>query len=88
MSIMQGMMTEAEAAEALGFSHNWLRNQRLAGDGPVYSKIGGRVFYDPEDVKAWVAAQKKQPKARKVKAEKPVAAKKPSAKVAIDGGKV
>ena len=43
----------AEAAEALGLKKHTLENMRCIGFGPVYHKLGGRVFYHRTDLKRW-----------------------------------
>jgi predicted DNA-binding transcriptional regulator AlpA len=42
-----------EAARYLGLSSRTLEKHRTYGTGPVYRKLGGRIVYDPEDLKAW-----------------------------------
>ena len=43
-----------EAARFLGLSARTLEKHRTYGTGPSYRKLGGRVVYAPEDLKAWV----------------------------------
>jgi predicted DNA-binding transcriptional regulator AlpA len=43
-----------EAARFLGLSHRTLEKHRSYGTGPTYRKLGGRVVYTPDDLKAWV----------------------------------
>src|ERR1700738_4220423 len=43
-----------EAAQAVGLCSRTLEKHRTYGTGPKYRKIGGRVVYDPEELKAWV----------------------------------
>ena len=43
----------AEAARHLGLSGRTLEKHRCYGTGPLYRKIGGRVVYALEDLKAW-----------------------------------
>jgi predicted DNA-binding transcriptional regulator AlpA len=43
-----------EAARFLGLSGRTLEKHRTFGTGPTYRKIGGRVVYAVEDLKAWV----------------------------------
>lgn len=47
-------ISEEDAAEMLGFSPGWLATQRGMGKGPPYYKIGGRIQYDPQDVKDYI----------------------------------
>ncbi|MGQ0581906.1 MAG: helix-turn-helix transcriptional regulator [Reyranella sp.] len=43
----------AEAARFLSLSGRTLEKHRTYGTGPTYRKIGGRVVYAVEDLKAW-----------------------------------
>ena len=43
-----------EAARLLGLSARTLEKHRTYGTGSTYRKLGGRVVYAPEDLKAWV----------------------------------
>jgi predicted DNA-binding transcriptional regulator AlpA len=43
-----------EAARFLGLSGRTLEKHRTYGTGPTYRKIGGRVVYSLDDLKAWV----------------------------------
>jgi predicted DNA-binding transcriptional regulator AlpA len=42
-----------EAARYLGLSGRTLEKHRTYGTGPKYRKIGGRVVYALDDLKAW-----------------------------------
>ncbi|WP_081623461.1 helix-turn-helix domain-containing protein [Hoeflea sp. 108] len=42
-----------EAALFLGLSPRTLEKHRTYGTGPTYRKLGGRVVYALEDLKAW-----------------------------------
>ena len=42
-----------EAARYLGLSGRTLEKHRTYGTGPQYRKIGGRVVYALEDLRAW-----------------------------------
>ena len=42
-----------EAARFLGLSDRTLEKHRSYGTGPVYRKIGGRVVYSVDDLRAW-----------------------------------
>ena len=54
---MTGVQTCAlpisEAARYLGLSGRTLEKHRTYGTGPTYRKIGGRVVYALDDLKAW-----------------------------------
>ncbi len=43
----------SEAARFLSLSGRTLEKHRTYGTGPAYRKIGGRVVYAVEDLKAW-----------------------------------
>jgi predicted DNA-binding transcriptional regulator AlpA len=42
-----------EAARFLGLSGRTLEKHRTYGTGPAYRKLGGRVVYAVDDLKAW-----------------------------------
>ncbi len=42
-----------EAARVLGLSSRTLEKHRTYGTGPIYHKLGGRIVYDPDDLKSW-----------------------------------
>jgi hypothetical protein len=44
----------AEAAQVLRLSKHTLENMRCIGFGPVFHKIGGRVFYHRADLKRFM----------------------------------
>lgn len=52
-------LTASEVSEMTGVCHATLRYYRHLGIGPRSFKLGRRVVYDVQDVKAWIAAQKK-----------------------------
>lgn len=45
-----------EASQYLGVGVSTLDKMRMEGRGPRYVKLGGRVFYRPEDLDAYIAA--------------------------------
>jgi predicted DNA-binding transcriptional regulator AlpA len=49
----QRFLRTPEAARYLGLSGRTLEKHRTYGTGPTYRKIGGRVVYAPDDLKAW-----------------------------------
>lgn len=52
------LLTEREAAHAIGFTPRALQNWRLRGsDGPRYRLIGRQVRYTPEALREWVERQ-------------------------------
>ena len=42
-----------EAARFLGLSERTLEKHRYFGTGPAYRRIGGRVVYSVDDLRAW-----------------------------------
>ena len=48
-----GFLRTPEAARFLGLCSRTLEKHRSYGTGPKYMKIGGRVIYDLQDLKAW-----------------------------------
>ncbi|QKR98272.1 helix-turn-helix domain-containing protein [Sphingomonas sp. CL5.1] len=42
-----------EAAYYVGLSSRTLEKHRIYGTGPAYRKVGGRVIYTIEDLRAW-----------------------------------
>lgn len=49
----QRFLRTAEAGRFLGLSGRTLEKHRVYGTGPRYRKIGGRVVYALDDLKAW-----------------------------------
>jgi predicted DNA-binding transcriptional regulator AlpA len=43
-----------QCARYVGISESFLNKARLAGDGPVFMKIGKLVMYDRADVDSWL----------------------------------
>jgi Helix-turn-helix domain len=52
-SLPQRYLRTAEAARFLSLSGRTLEKHRTYGTGPAYRKIGGRVVYALDDLKAW-----------------------------------
>jgi predicted DNA-binding transcriptional regulator AlpA len=48
-----------EAARFLGISHRTLERYRIAGTGPAYLKIGGRVVYRLADLEQWALSTRR-----------------------------
>jgi predicted DNA-binding transcriptional regulator AlpA len=57
MTDMPTVFAGSEAARLLGLSHSTLAKLRLSGNGPLYCKLGRRVVYRLEDLKAWLEAR-------------------------------
>lgn len=53
------LLSTVEAAGRLGVSSSYLNKLRVTGGGPPFVKIGARVAYDPADLVAWLAGQKR-----------------------------
>lgn len=51
----------ADAAAYLGMSPITLRNWRSIGDGPVYFRIGNRVFYAQPDLDSFLESKRVVP---------------------------
>jgi hypothetical protein len=57
-------MNTPEAAAYTGLGKSTLDRFRLVGGGPPFSKVcgrRGRVIYDPDDLDAWLEANKRRP---------------------------
>lgn len=56
-----GPMKTPDAAKFLGVSDSYLRKARMRDDPaqPPYLKIGKAVRYDPADLEAWKARQRR-----------------------------
>lgn len=50
----QKYLRTKEAARIVGLCARTLEKHRTYGTGPRYTKIGGRVLYDIDDLHAWV----------------------------------
>ncbi len=65
-----------DAARIVGLSPRTLEKHRTYGTGPRYRKLGGRVVYALEDLRAWADLGLRQstsdPNARTVHAAKPL----------------
>ena len=46
-------LTTPDAAKRVGLSHRTLEKHRYFGTGPAYRRIGGRVVYSVDDLRAW-----------------------------------
>lgn len=51
------VIDEHAAAEMIGVSVQWLRNNRRSPSAPPFCKIGSRIRYRPESLRAWVRQQ-------------------------------
>lgn len=55
---MSARLSTAELSDETGISESTFRYWRATGDGPRSYALGRRIFYDREDVDAWIEAQK------------------------------
>jgi hypothetical protein len=47
------LLDTAEAAAVFRLKKHTMENMRCQGIGPVFYKLGGRVFYHRDDLKRW-----------------------------------
>lgn len=52
-------LTPKQAALYLNLSVSWLAKRRLAGDGPLYVKLGGAVRYSETSLQQWMKSQER-----------------------------
>ena len=55
---MASLFNEHEVARITGMSLASVRRWRLLGFGPKPIKLGAAVRYHPDDVRAWIEAQR------------------------------
>lgn len=58
--IVRRMLRTPDAAEYCGSSSSTFEKLRLTGVGPRFVKIGRRVVYDPADLDAWLAENRRR----------------------------
>lgn len=61
MSILPTTLSEADVAALLGMAVKTLRNWRVEGKGPIYTKPSRVVVYLPDDVTAYLNACRRAP---------------------------
>jgi hypothetical protein len=66
--------SERAAAKYIGYSVEFLRHRRRAGQGPVYIQIGRSIRYRVRDLDAWLDAHAVKPRTRAVGRETPAPA--------------
>ena len=49
-----------EAARYTGLAKSTLEKLRVTGDGSPFIRIGRAVLYDPDDLDAWLAANRRK----------------------------
>ena len=52
------LLTQKEAAAMIRMSEAWFERQRWEHKGIPHIKIGNRVFYERQDLIAWIKKQK------------------------------
>lgn len=55
---LRKLLPPKDAAERLGLQKRTLEHWRWKGKGPDYTRVGGRIMYDPADLDAWLEANK------------------------------
>ncbi|PCC49414.1 helix-turn-helix transcriptional regulator [Brevibacterium aurantiacum] len=56
-SLQPAVINDVQAAEYLGLTTSWLRNNRKSPSAPPFCKLGGRVRYRVESLNEWVRQQ-------------------------------
>ena len=54
MTDRKKLLTEAQVADLLAIKQRTLARWRQLGIGPVYTKTGGSIRYDPRDIDAYL----------------------------------
>jgi hypothetical protein len=60
---LRNFLTPKEVAAERHTTEETLSRERTAGEGPAFYKIGGRVFYDREDLDSWYARRRRNAEA-------------------------
>ena len=56
-SLPERLLSSAEYANWRGWrTEQTARRERWAGDGPRFVRVGGRVYYRPQDLRTWLEA--------------------------------
>ena len=58
---MTNLLSIQEAAKVLGVAVRTLRHYKYVGTGPAWTKIGGRVMYDPRNLEAYIKRNTQNP---------------------------
>lgn len=55
------LLTTPEAAARINRGVQTLNEYRSRGRGPAFVRVGGRIYYRPEDLDAWAAGVRIEP---------------------------
>jgi hypothetical protein len=55
------LLSDVAAAKIVHQKRSTLATWRATGKGPVFIKLGRRVFYSRADLDAWIATQRREP---------------------------
>ena len=55
------LLNETQAAEMLGLAVNTMRTRRARKKGPIYFKVGYKVYYDLKDLQDFIQNGKVMP---------------------------
>jgi hypothetical protein len=61
MATPAGLLKTKDAAQRAGYGVASFNAWRGQGKGPAFIRVGHKVFYDPADVDAWIAAGRVDP---------------------------
>jgi hypothetical protein len=59
MTKIDGLLSEAEAASALGLKFTTLRNYAVLRKGPPRIRIGKKIFYRYDALVAWIESRER-----------------------------
>ena len=65
VDLLDGLVTEAEAATGIKKVPRTLQRWRRLGIGPVTTFVGNRPMYAIDDIKTWLRAQRKVPQIKR-----------------------
>jgi predicted DNA-binding transcriptional regulator AlpA len=57
---MTDLLNTRQAAERCSLSPRTLEKLRITGGGPPFIRLGGAVRYQPEDLDAWIASNRRR----------------------------
>lgn len=59
-TILRSKLRTPEAAQYTGLAQSTLEKLRVSGEGSPFIRIGRAVLYDPDDLDAWLAANRRK----------------------------